>query len=82
MTRREQMRERAASNKSDRGERQEWWPPLIPVKYLKLSRSERISLAHGDPDFHHATPWPAASGIDNSVSVILISARQINRSEG
>jgi hypothetical protein len=55
MTRREQMRERAALKKSDRGERQESWPPLIPVEYLKLSRSERISLAHGDPDFHHAS---------------------------
>ena len=55
MTRREHMRERAALKKSDRGERQEWWPPLIPVEHLKLSRSERIYLAHRDGDFHHAS---------------------------
>jgi hypothetical protein len=40
MTRRELMRERAVLQKSDRGERQDEWPPLIPVEYLKLWRSK------------------------------------------
>jgi hypothetical protein len=55
MTRRELMRKRAALQKSDRGERQEAWPPLIPVERLKLSRSERISLTLRNRDFHHAS---------------------------
>ena len=55
MTRRELMRKRAALQKSDRGERQNAWPPLIPVEHLKLSRSERISLTLRDRDFHHAS---------------------------
>ncbi len=52
MTRRELIRERAALQKSDRGEQQAW-PRLIPVEHLKLSRSE-LSLLAKNNDFHHA----------------------------
>ena len=55
MTRRELMRERAALKKSQRGERQEAWPPLVPEKILKLSPSEVISLTLRNRDFHHAS---------------------------
>jgi hypothetical protein len=55
MTRREQMRERVALKKSDRGERRDAWPALIPADYLKLSRSERLSLHSKNRDFHHAS---------------------------
>ena len=55
MTRREQMRERAALKKSDRGEFHEAWPALIPAKILRMSRSELISLTLRDRDFHHAS---------------------------
>ena len=54
MTRREQMRERVALQKSDRDQCQDAWPALIPADYLKLSRSERLSLHSKNRDFHHA----------------------------
>jgi hypothetical protein len=59
MTRREQMRERVAFEKSNRDECQRHWPDLLPLKVLKLSRSEFLSLNeslnHRNRDFHHAT---------------------------
>ena len=55
MTRREQMSERVALKKSDRGEFHEAWPALIPAKILRMSRSELISLTLRDRDFHHAS---------------------------
>jgi hypothetical protein len=49
MTRREQMRERAALQKFQFDERQEAWPPLIPMEYLKLSRSDPNFFSSSQP---------------------------------
>jgi len=59
MTRREQMRERMAFEKSARDKKPRHWPDLLPAQALKLSRREFLSLTERlnprNRDFHHAT---------------------------
>ena len=70
-TRRELMRNRAALEKSNRGERQDAWPALIPRAIVRLSASEMISLSlRYNNDFHHATVGQARTLTDGSISTM------------